>query len=108
MKQSHEDTLRDVLIHLAQVEEYSRRSLEDDVVIDACSLRLPAAVNLLGRLPEDTLDALFGGQWHAMRGMRNRIAHGYLAIRADVVRATVRDDLPRMREAIEGHLARLA
>lgn len=32
--------------------------------------------------------------WRAMRGMRNRIAHGYFEINLDVVWKTVRSALP--------------
>lgn len=32
--------------------------------------------------------------WNSMRGMRNRLAHGYFAIDLDVVWETVQSDLP--------------
>lgn len=34
--------------------------------------------------------------WRAMRGMRNRIAHGYFAINLDVVWDTVQSALPEL------------
>ncbi len=34
--------------------------------------------------------------WHSMRGMRNRIAHGYFDIDLDVVWATVQTALPAL------------
>lgn len=34
--------------------------------------------------------------WRAMRGMRNRIAHGYFDINFDVVRETARTALPEL------------
>lgn len=38
--------------------------------------------------------------WRNMRGMRNRIAHGYFAIDLDVVWETVRAALPRLIEQL--------
>ena len=39
--------------------------------------------------------------WSAMRGMRNRIVHGYFVIDFDVVWKTVEDDLPHLLVALE-------
>jgi len=38
--------------------------------------------------------------WRAMRGMRNRIAHGYFAINLDVVWDTVQTALPQLLEQL--------
>ncbi len=40
-----------------------------------------------------------------MWGMRNRIAHGYLLVSPEIVRATVERDLPEMIQLIEAALA---
>lgn len=40
--------------------------------------------------------------WRSMRGMRNRIAHGYFDIDLDVVWDTVRVALPQLLIALEG------
>ncbi len=37
--------------------------------------------------------------WHAVIGMRNRIAHGYFDIDAEIVYTTVTEDLPPLLEA---------
>ena len=52
-----------------------------------------AATKLLDRFP-DTAAQFPEVQWQAMRGMRNRIAHGYYEIDLDVVWDTVIDALP--------------
>jgi uncharacterized protein with HEPN domain len=41
-----------------------------------------------------------GLPWRGMRGMRNRIAHGYFEINLDVVWDTVRSALPELLEAL--------
>ena len=58
-----------------------------------------AATRLMDRHPE-----LVAGQpqieWQAMRGMRNRIAHGYYEIDLDVVWDTVALGLPELLEKL--------
>lgn len=39
--------------------------------------------------------------WRGMRGMRNRIAHGYFEINLDVVWDTVQSALPPLRDQLE-------
>ncbi len=39
-----------------------------------------------------------------MKGLRNRIAHGYHTVDAVVLRITVRDELPHLRKIIERRL----
>lgn len=38
--------------------------------------------------------------WHAMKGMRNRIAHGYFDINFEVVWATVQTALPELLQTL--------
>lgn len=40
--------------------------------------------------------------WRSMRGMRNRIAHGYFDINLDVVWETIRSALPDLLERLPG------
>ena len=40
--------------------------------------------------------------WRAMRGMRNRMAHGYFDINLDVVWETVQVSLPELIEQLRG------
>ena len=43
-----------------------------------------------------------GVSWRHMKGMRNRLTHGYLAIDLDVVWETVQTALPELRERLAG------
>lgn len=52
-----------------------------------------AATKLL-KLHEDFLNRHPAVPWRGMKGMRNRIAHGYFEINLDVVWDTVKDGLP--------------
>ncbi|HET8744891.1 MAG TPA: DUF86 domain-containing protein [Ramlibacter sp.] len=59
-----------------------------------------AATRLMDRYPE-FVEPHPDIPWQSMRGMRNRIAHGYFDLQADIVWRTVQTDLPQL-------LARLA
>nr|WP_314890137.1 HepT-like ribonuclease domain-containing protein [Actinomyces oris] len=72
----------------------------DQIVIDAVAMRLSAGVEALGALDPDTRTRLLGDQWPRMRGMRNRIAHGYGFIDDTIVRQTVLVNLPPVVEAL--------
>jgi uncharacterized protein with HEPN domain len=45
--------------------------------------------------------------WKGMRGMRNRLAHGYFEINLDVVWDTVQLSLPALEERVRGMLREL-
>ncbi len=104
MSRSEQEILAEALLHLEYLDRYVAMDLEQDVVVDAIALRLAAMVDALGRLPGDVLEVMFGDGWAAMRGLRNRIAHGYHAANADVLRITVTEELPQVRALIEARL----
>lgn len=68
--------------------------------LDAICMRISACIEALHGLPEPIREELFGETWHAMWGMRNRIAHTYARVERPVVLATLHDDLPAIRSAI--------
>lgn len=45
--------------------------------------------------------------WRAMRGMRNRVAHGYFDLELHVIWATVQEELPRLRQQMQELRAQL-
>jgi uncharacterized protein with HEPN domain len=60
-----------------------------------------AATKLMDRHPE-IVEAHPEIEWRAMRGMRNRIAHGYYDINLEVVWETVAMALPDLAERLGG------
>lgn len=60
-----------------------------------------AATRVLGRYP-GSCDQHADIPWQAMRGMRNRIAHGYFSVDLDIVWTTVQTALPPLLEKLEG------
>ena len=92
--------LSEALEHLEAAETYASRDLTDQVVIDAIALRLSAGIEALGQLSDAERVGLLGDTWPAMRGMRNRIAHGYAGVAERYLVEVVRSDLPGLVAAV--------
>jgi uncharacterized protein with HEPN domain len=101
LTRSEDELLRDALTHFERIAVYAEGDLEDQLVVDAICMRLSAGIEVLARLDQGTPDQLFGEAWRDMWGMRNRIAHGYLLVNAEIVQQTVHDDVPEIINAIE-------
>ena len=73
--------------------EHNKRSSESLIIIGEAATKLmdqhPEFVELHPEIP-----------WRNMRGMRNRIAHGYFDINLDVVWDTVQSALPDLIERL--------
>lgn len=108
MSRTQRELLTDAQLHLDAIDDYTLIGLDHDVVRDAIAMRLTALLDALGKLPQETLDDLFGDAWNAMRGMRNRLVHGYHTIDREVVRITVVEELPGVRILIEEQLTKTA
>lgn len=98
--------LEEALAHFEVVAEYGAGDLTDQMAIDATCMRLSAGIEALSRLSAADRDALVGGVWTQIWGMRNRIAHGYLLVEPAIVRSTVDRDLPLLIKAVRTALAR--
>lgn len=106
MNRSTRELLREALFHLQVIGQYvGDQGLDHQLVIDAICMRLSAGIEVLTRLDPDVRARMFGDSWVFMSGMRNRIAHGYLLVNADIVRQTIDSDLPDIVRAINTELA---
>lgn len=105
-RRSTAELLEESLSNLDLAVEYSQLDLEEQLVLDGASLRLAAGIEALSRLHPEVRTALFGDRWAVMWGMRNRIAHGYLLIEPDIMRRTLRSDLPALVSEIRTAIAR--
>lgn len=79
--------------------------LEDRRTQDAVSMNLIVigenSTKLLEKFEPELLAAYADIPWHAMRGMRNRMAHGYETIDFEIVWETVKTYLPQLITALE-------
>lgn len=85
-------------MHLRIARDHAAHGTSDALVVDAVAMRLLSAVDTLARLPPAFIDTAWGRDWAAMKGMRNRLVHGYATVSPAVVRATVEEDLPVLEE----------
>ncbi|MDI3381333.1 DUF86 domain-containing protein [Xenophilus aerolatus] len=101
--------LSDYLMHMRQaaadacgfIDGMDRTAFEQDkrtqqAVVMSLIVLGEAATKVMERHPAFA-EAHAGIPWRNMRGMRNRIAHGYFDIDLDVVWETVRSALPALR-----------
>ncbi len=76
-------------------EEFRHDKRTQQAVIMSLIVIGEAATTIINTFPEFvTLQPEI--QWHGMRGMRNRIAHGYFDINLDLIWETVQTALPRL------------
>jgi uncharacterized protein with HEPN domain len=96
------DYLADILENIEYIEGYvagmNRDAFEQDRrtrdAVERCLERICEAAFRLG----DTAVALMPGQpWNDIRGMGNRLRHGYDRINVDIVCDTIRNRLPGLK-----------
>jgi len=103
------DYLEHIQQALAQAGDYTRDMDKDAFLAD---LRTQQAVTMnliiIGEAANKiaAADAAFvcahpDFPWQGVRGMRNRMAHGYFDINLDIVWDTVRQDFPVLREKVD-------
>ena len=104
MSRTPRERLADAALHLDAAIAYAADGPFDEETIDAICMRISAGIEALNALSPSRRNQLFGDQWPAMWGMRNRIAHTYSRVEVAVIIATVRDDLPEIRARICAYL----
>jgi uncharacterized protein with HEPN domain len=77
-----------------------RGNLDNETVADAVILRLAATIDALAAGSPELRARLFGDDWHPAWSTRNTIVHSYLNTDVEVIRATIRDDLPKLEAAM--------
>ena len=79
----------------------TRGDLADGLVFDAVRVRLIEIGEAVKDLPSELLAGEPGIPWDEIAGMRDRLAHRYFDTSHTILRATVNDDLPELRAAID-------
>ncbi|QKV62522.1 DUF86 domain-containing protein [Pseudomonas sp. 43A] len=93
MRQAASDAL--IFIEGLNKEEFAEDKRTQQAVIMSLVIIGEAATKVMDRYPEFTAQNT-QIPWRSMRGMRNRIAHGYFDINLDVVWETVQVALPEL------------
>ncbi len=108
----HDDqvSLSDMLNHAREASElmvdFSLEELRRNRVIQLALTRLVEIVGeAANRVSPETRDTSPGIPWPQIVGMRNRLVHGYDVIDLDLLRRTIKEDLPpliaALREVLE-------
>lgn len=113
----HPERLEDYLEHIAEAIERATsylHSLPDlealeksqqvqDAVVRNIEI-IGEAVNKIYNLAPDFINRHPEIPWARMRGMRNVVIHEYFFVDLKIVWTTVKDDLPRLKQQIDGLL----
>ena len=78
--------------------------IADSKTIDAVIRNFEIIGEAANRLPEELKDENTGIDWHKMRGLRNRIVHGYFGINYSIIWSIKEDYLAGLIEQIRGLL----
>lgn len=101
MRRDDASHARAALGHLAVLREHAAAiEVAESLRLDATCMRLAAAIEDASRMSDAARETAFGDAWPAMWSTRNRITHGYAYVRADVIEATVANDLAEFEDAL--------
>jgi uncharacterized protein with HEPN domain len=99
----HDDEwLADITEAIVAIRSHLQRgTLSDGLVFDAVRLRLIEIGEAVKRVSPDVLAAEPEIPWEDVAGTRDRLTHRYFDTSHAIVQATVDNDLPTLRAAIE-------
>lgn len=101
MSRQTRQRLLDVLAALEPIDDHvSRGELSDGLVFDAVRVRLIEIGEAVKGLPAEVLATEPQLPWSEIARMRDQLAHRYFDTTHAIVAATVREDLPELRQAI--------
>ena len=94
--------LLDVRAALDAIDGHTRRGdLSDGLIFDAVRVRLIEIGEAVKALPPEVLATEPGLPWSEVARMRDHLAHRYFDTTHAIVAATVHQDLPELRQAVE-------
>ena len=100
--------LLDVRAALDAIDAHTRRGdLSDGLVFDAVRVRLIEIGEAVKAVPDEVLAGERDLPWSEIARMRDHLAHRYFDTTHAVVAATVTQDLPELRRAVERLLENL-
>jgi len=103
--------LADILAACDAIDAHLRRGPADDpladgLVFDAVRVRLIEIGEAVKDLPAELTGTEPGLPWREIAALRDRLAHRYFDTSHAILSATVRDDMPELRAAVERLAAR--
>ena len=107
---SWQERIEDILAAIAEIESFVAGMNREQFLADAKTLKAVVAdLTIIGEaarhIPEAVVQAHPEAPWALMRGMRNRIVHGYYQVDPVVVWDTCQNDLAPLVELLNKMLA---
>lgn len=98
---SWEERVRDILSAIREIQSFTKGMSFDDFKEDSKTLKaVMADISILGEaaryIPKEITDAHPEIPWSQMRGIRNRIIHGYFIVDPVILWDTVQNELPSL------------
>ena len=103
MSRTPEEAFSVALFHFDVVAEYVALGDVSQRTPDAIAMRLSAGIDAMSTLDDVDLLAKFA-DWPEMRGMRHRIAHGYIVTDSALILEAATHELPAVVDAIRREL----
>lgn len=105
----HADHLRKMLNAARQISDYAASMSKEDFIADSKTQdAVIMKLLVIGELAAKLIDAESSlvtdhpsVPWHQMKGMRNRMAHGYFELDLDVVWDTIKTAIPDLEVKLE-------
>ncbi len=101
-----QERVRDILDAVGEIETFVSGMSREQFLADPKTLKAVVAdLTIIGEAARHVPDAVVAAHgevpWALMRGMRNRIVHGYYQVDAAIVWDTCQNDLPGLRALLE-------
>jgi uncharacterized protein with HEPN domain len=101
--------LDDVLAAINAIESHLERGgIEDDLVFDACRVRIIEIGEAVKAIDPDLLDSEPDVRWREIAKMRDLLTHHYFVTDRSIVSQVVNEELGPLREAVDRLRERLS
>jgi uncharacterized protein with HEPN domain len=98
--------LEDILISSERIIAYTHSLTFEEFAFDSKTIdAVVRNIEIIGeasnRLPDNIKDKAETVDWHKIRGLRNRIVHGYFGINYKIIWSVIEDYLPKLVAQIQ-------
>lgn len=74
---------------------------DDKKTITACAFSVSQIGEIVKEIDSETMNKYTNIPWNSIKGMRNRIVHDYESIDLSVLRGTIKESLPDLKDKLK-------